>query len=89
MGLKAAVAETEVMRLGKGTEWPGWGQGHYKHQSDPWGQPPRHRSRILGCRPSPLLLPQELRSLSEREAAGRTQHQGPAGMPTPLWEASP
>lgn len=31
MGLKAAAAEMEVMRLGKGTEWPGLAQGHYKY----------------------------------------------------------
>lgn len=39
MGLKAAVAETEVMRLGKGTEWPRLAQGHYKYQSNLWGEP--------------------------------------------------
>jgi len=92
MGLKAAAAEREVMRLGKGTEWPGLAQGHYRHRSDPWGEPTPWRSRVLGCRPSPLLLPWKLRSLSEQEAARRAHRCGAFGdapvfrkPPTELW----
>lgn len=39
MGLKAAVAEREVMGLGEGRERPGLAQGHYKYGGDGWGVP--------------------------------------------------
>lgn len=87
MGLKAAVAEREVMRLGKGTEWPGLAQGHYKYQRDRWGEPTLVQEQDPGVQ-SPLLLPQKLHLLSEQEAARRAQRRGLLGMPRSIWEAS-
>ena len=77
MGLKAAVAEMEVMRLGKGTEWPGLAQGQYKYRSDPWGEPTPVQDQDLGVQTKPS--PAALKASSAQRAGGSQMCPAPRG----------
>lgn len=81
MGLKAAVAEMEVMRLGKGTEWPGLAQGHCRYQIDLWGEP---MEPDVGVQNEPFPA-----SSKSRRQPGVPSTVRLLGMPTAVWEASP
>lgn len=76
MGLKAAVAEIEVMGLGKGTEW---GQGGDRVTTNTGSAERTHSGGILECRASPK---------SFVCSASRKQWQRALGMPLSYWEAS-